>query len=210
MGKVVNILKKIGAVVTNSHIVYTSGKHGSVYINPDVLLPRSREVSAVAELFAQKYKDRDIDVVIAPAIGGIVLSTWVAYYLTNLKNKEILALFTEKTADNNQVLERGFDKLIKGKKTLIIEDITTTGGSVKKVVDRVTEAGGIVVEVCVMVNRDTKNVNEASVGAKFDSLDVLEAQAFDEKDCPLCKKGIPINTEVGHGKEYLNKRKFLR
>ncbi len=74
---------------------------------------------------------------------------------------------------------------------------------VKKVVDSVRAAGGEVISVCVMVNRDPKNVNEASVGAPFVAADVLEAQAFDEAVCPFCKQNRPINTKIGHGKAYL-------
>ncbi|MCG2692366.1 phosphoribosyltransferase, partial [Microgenomates group bacterium] len=93
-----------------------------------------------------------------------------------------------------------------GKKVLVVEDLTTTGGSVKKVVDIVRQAGGEVISVCVMVNRDPKNVNEASVGAPFVAADILEAQAFDEADCPFCKEGRPINTKIGHGKKYLEEK----
>lgn len=206
MGKVVDILKKVNAVITDSHIVLTSGRHTDAYINPDALLPHPNEVSEIAKIFAEKFKDTDIDVVVGPAIGGIVLSTWVAFHLTQLKGKEILGLFTEKTADNNQVVERGFDKWIKGKKALIIEDITATGGSVKKVVDRIRETGGEVVGVCVIINRDVKNVTEAVVGAPFSWLDEIAIESFAETECPLCQKGIPINTEVGHGKDYLAKK----
>ena len=99
------------------------------------------------------------------------------------------------------------ENFIKGKKVLILEDLTTTGISVKRTVDSVRKAGGKVVAVCVMVNRDPKNINAKTVGAPFYSLDVFPAQAYDEKYCPLCKKNIPINTKVGHGKKYLEKQK---
>ncbi len=206
MGKVVDILKKVNAVITDSHIVLTSGRHSDAYINPDALLPHPLEVTEIAELFAQKFQHEEIDVVVGPAIGGIVLSTWVAYHLTKLKGKEVLGLFTEKTVDNNQVVERGFDKFIKGKKVLIVEDITATGGSVKKVVDRIRETGGEVAAVSVIVNRDIKNVTETVVGAPFSWLDEIAIESFEEKDCPMCKAKKPINTTVGHGKEYLEEK----
>jgi len=167
MDNVVDILKKVGAVITDSHFVYTSGKHGSVYVNKDAVYPHTAETSRIGELFAEKYKDVDIDVVAAPALGGIILSQWVAYHLSKLKGKEILGVYTEKTADKQMIFTRGYDKLVKGKKVLVIEDLTTIGGSVRKVVDTVKATGGNVVAVCVMVNRDPEKVTSEVVGGPF-------------------------------------------
>ena len=203
MDNVVNILKKVGAVITDSHFVYTSGKHGSVYVNKDAVYPHTAETSRIGELFAEKYKDIDIDVVAAPALGGIILSQWVAFHLSKLKGKEILGVYTEKTADKQMIFTRGYDKLVKGKNILVIEDLTTTGGSVKKEVDTVKVAGGNVVAVCVMVNRDPEHVTSEVVGGPFSALGILKASAFDEAVCPLCKENVPINTDVGHGRKYL-------
>ena len=214
MSNVINILKKVGAILTDDHFVYTSGKHGSVYINKDFLYPHTKETSYIGRMFAEKFKDKSIDVVAAPAVSGTILSTWTAYHLSRLKKKEVLSVYTEKdkgttasAAESEQMFRRGYHKFIKGKKVLILEDLTTTGISVKRTVDSVRKAGGKVVAVCVMVNRDPKNINAKTVGAPFYSLDVFPAQAYDEKYCPLCKKNIPINTEVGHGKKYLEKQK---
>jgi orotate phosphoribosyltransferase len=126
----------------------------------------------------------------------------VAYHLGQIKGKPILSVYAEKDVDN-QDYRRGYDALIKDKKVLVVEDLTTTGGSVRKVVDRVKEAGGEVVGVVVMVNRDPVQVTEDVVGAPLVSAGILRAEAFAVEDCPLCKKGVPINTEVGHGREYL-------
>ena len=207
MSDVIQILKKVGAVLTDSHFVYTSGKHGSVYINKDAVYPHTKETSAIGKLFAEKFKHKKIDVVAAPALGGIILSQWTAYHLSKLKKKEVLGVYTEKTPDKEQIFTRGYDKLVKGKNVLVIEDLTTTGGSVRKVVDSVKAVGGKVVAVCVMVNRDPKNVTHKVVGAPFYALGILKAEAFEEKTCPFCKEGKPINTSVGHGKKYLEERK---
>jgi len=207
MDNVVDILKKVGAVITDSHFVYTSGKHGSVYINKDAVYPHTAETSKIGELFANKYKDVDVDVVAAPALGGIILSQWVAYHLSKLKGKEILGVYTEKTPDKQMIFTRGYDKLVKGKNVLVIEDLTTTGGSVRKVVDTVKATGGNVVAVCVMVNRDPEHVTSDVVGGPFSALGVLKAAAFDEVHCELCKKNVPINTNVGHGRKYLEAKR---
>lgn len=205
--EVIEMLKKSGAVITDSHIVYTSGRHGSIYINKDALYPHTAFSSRVGELFAQKYKNAKIDVVAAPALGGIILSQWTAYHLSKLKGKEILGVYTEKTPEKNQVFTRGYDKLVKGKNVLVVEDLTTTGGSVKKVVDSINNVEGKVVAVCVMVNRDPEKVTSEIIGAPFSSLAVLKAESFAEEECALCKQNTPINTTVGHGKKYLESKK---
>lgn len=203
---IIEILKKVNAVMTDDHFVYTSGKHGEVYVNKDAIYPHPEEVSQVGELFAEKYKDADIDVVAAPALGGIILSTWTAYHLTQMKGKEILGVYAEKMPDKSMAFTRRYDALIRGKNVLVIEDLTTTGGSVKKVVDLVRETGGNVVAVCVMVNRNPEGVNEETIGAPFDSLGVLKAEAWEEQDLPEHIKSRPVNTNVGHGKKYLESK----
>jgi orotate phosphoribosyltransferase len=211
--ELLEIFKKTGGYITDSHIVYTSGKHGEAYLNKDAIYPHTKEVSSICQEIAKRFKDKGIEVVAAPALGGIILSQWVANYLSRLCKKEVLALYTEKVPDpnlpgqNNQVFRRGYDQLIKGKKVLIVEDITTTGGSVTKVVDSVRNAGGIVVAVCVLANRDPDNINSESVGVPYTALAEIKMQAWEEKDCPLCKKGVPINITVGKGREYLAKKK---
>ncbi len=203
---VISILKSVGAIITDSHIVYTSGKHGSVYINKDALYPHTELSSRVGLMFAEKNNDLDVDVVVAPALGGIILSQWTAFHISKLKSKEIFGIYTEKDAQKNQVFTRGYDKFITGKKVLVIEDLTTTGGSVLKVVNSVRAAGGNVTAVSVMVNRNPDSVNAVMMGAPFNALGVLKAEAFEKQDCPLCKKGVPINTTVGHGKKYLEQK----
>lgn len=209
MAAVTDILKKLGAVITDDHFVYTSGKHGEIYINKDALYPHPVETSEVGKLFAEKYKDMEIDVVAAPALGGIILSTWTSYHLTQMKGKEVLGVYAEKMPDKSMAFTRGYDKLIQGKNVLVIEDLATTGGSVKKVVDLVKATGGNVVACCVMVNRDPDNVTSEFMGVPFDSLDILKAQAWDEAELPEHIKSRPINVNVGHGRKYLQEKGLL-
>ncbi len=203
---VLDILQRVGAITVNSHVVLTTGRHSDKYLNLDMLLPHTHDSSIVGKIFAEKYKDTDIDVVAGPAVGGIVLAQWVAYHLSQLKGKEVLAVFTEKDSQKKQLLERGFSKLVAGKKILIVEDFTTTGGSVQSAADSIKDAGGIVTEICVIVNREPEKVNTESIGYPFSSLDVMRVQSWTEEECPLCKDNVPINTELGHGKMFLEKK----
>lgn len=211
---VVTLLKSINAVITEDHFVYTSGKHGSVYINKDILYTYPEKSSLVGTLFAEKFKGEEIDVIAAPAVGGTILTQWSAYHLGKLQGKVIRSVYTEKdkgtmasAAESEHVFRRGYDKLIKGKNVLVLEDLTTTGISVKKVVEAVKMNGGNVVAVCVMVNRNPDGVTSELIGAPFSALGVLKAEAFDEEECPMCRENKPINTSVGHGKKYLEEKK---
>lgn len=206
MKTALDILKKVNAIVTNDHFVYTSGRHGNVYIRKDMLYPHTKETSKICKLFAEKFKNRNIDIIVAPAIGGIILSQWTAYHLSKLKKKEILGIFTEKDENDNQVFKRGYDSLVKGKNVLVVEDLTTTGGSVKKVVNSVKKAGGKVIGVCVMLSRDPKMVTSESIGAALSYLGIFKADSYDREECPLCKNNIPINTIVGHGQKFLKQK----
>jgi orotate phosphoribosyltransferase len=214
--RMLEILKQTQAVISDSHFIYTSGKHGSVFVRKDRIYPHTQLTSEMCQMIAQEVKDLKIDVVVGPSLCGIVLSQWVAYHLSILNKQEILSVFTEKSTDEKQmfdrpqVFKRGYDALVAGKNVLVVEDLTTTGASVKKVVDQVRLAEGKVICVYVLVNRNPEGVNESLMGAPFKSLAVVKAEAYEEASCPLCKKGVPINTEVGHGAEYLKEKKNIK
>ena len=207
MKDIVSILKNVGAIITDNHFVGISGRHTPTYINKDALYPHTKETSHVGKLFAEKFKNKNIEVVVAPAVAGIPLSQWVAYHLSNVCKREVLSVFTEKTPEDDQILKRGYGAIVKNKRVLVVEDLTTTGGSVKKVIRSAKEAGGKVVAACVMVNRDPKLVNSKSIGVPFSALGVFRVPSYEEKACPLCKAGVPINTTVGHGKKFLESKK---
>ncbi len=136
-----------------------------------------------------------------------MLSQWVAYHLSQLKQQNILSIFTEKDEKGDQILSRGFDKLVIGKKILVVEDFTTTGASVKSCADSIKAAGGMIKEICVIINREPKKVNTQSMGYSFSSLGVFEVESWSADECPLCKRNIPINPDLGHGKEFLSGRR---
>jgi orotate phosphoribosyltransferase len=204
--EIIEILKKVGAFMTGGHFVGTSGIHINTYVNKDALYTHPQETSRVCELMAQKVKDLDIDAVVGPALGGIILSQWTAYHLSKIKGKEILAIYTEKNKEGVQQFTRGYDKLVKGRNILVVEDAPTTGGSAKKVVDIINSIGGKVVAVSVMVNKNQKEVTSEFFGAPFFPLAEVEMQSYEAVDCLMCKNGIPVNTTYGHGKKFLENK----
>jgi len=199
---VLKLLEDHQAIITNSHVVYTSGKHGSTYINKDAIYLDPDAVSLLCKPIADYFASLNIQVVAAPAIGGVILSQWVTHHLNTHQNKS-LAVYAEKIDSGQFVFRRGYDKLIHGKRTLIVEDILTTGGSVKAVVDAVRECGGEVVGVAAICNRGS--VNKKSIGdpPELFTLVNVSFDAWDENECPLCANRVPINTDIGKGREFL-------
>lgn len=203
---IISILKKVGAVLEKNHFVGTSGLHFDTYVNKDFLYPHTKETSEVGKMFALKYKDKNIEVVVGPALGGIILSQWTAHHLSEMTDKEVLGIYTEKSADGGQIFTRGYDKFVSGKRVLIVEDIVTTGGSLLKTFQAVKDAGGEVVSACAMVNKN-KEINSEILGLPFDFLSSLYIDTYEASVCPLCKNNIPINISVGHGKKFLEVQK---
>lgn len=207
-------LGKVGAVITGSHIVYTSDKHGSAYVNKDAVYPHTFTTSLLCQAIAEQFVDDEVDVVIAPAIGGVILSQWVAYHLTDywlrvcVKTKEALGVYAEKAADGKSfVIKRGYDKIVAGKNVLVVEDVLTTAGSAKKVIEAVRALGGNVVGLGVLCNRGGITLSDVANLPKLFALVNVKLDAWDEADCPLCKSGVPVNTDVGKGREYLARKR---
>ncbi|MBI4374703.1 MAG: orotate phosphoribosyltransferase [Deltaproteobacteria bacterium] len=194
------ILDETGAVLTNGHFLYTSGKHGGVYINKDAVYPHTRLISKLCRMIAEHFSKQEIDGVVAPVVGGVILSQWVSHHLSELKGKEVLGIYAEKSMDGF-LIQRGYDRLIPGKKILIVEDILNTGGSVKKVVETVRGLNGDVIGVGALVNRGGVTPKDLGNSPNLYALVNLNLEAWDPKECPLCQKKIPINTEVGKGKK---------
>lgn len=206
MNEALRILRRVGAIINYDHFVGNSGLHFDTYINKDALFPHTEETSSIGKLFAEKYKDKNIDIVVAPALGGVILSQWTAHHLTQLTGEKVFGIYTQKTDDNEQILTRGYESMVKDKRVLVIEDTTTTGSSVMKVVEAVEKAGGTITGVCVMVNTDPDGIHSEALGIPFDSLCELRVVKYYPQDCPMCQKGMPVNTRVGHGKKFLKQK----
>jgi len=196
------ILQKVGAFRTG-HFVFTSGMHGDTYINKDMIFVHPREASALCAGFAERFKDESIEAVIAPAVGGVILSQWTAYHLGEMTRKEVYGLYADKDGEGGLVIRRGYDKMIAGKRALAVEDLLTTGGSLRKVVEAARAAGAHIVGAAAIGNRG--GVTKEAVGNpdRFESLVNVHLEQWPEEECELCKSGIPVNTDVGHGREFV-------
>ncbi|HUO56066.1 MAG TPA: phosphoribosyltransferase family protein [Candidatus Paceibacterota bacterium] len=198
---VIDVMKRTGALITNDHLIYTSGRHGSTYINKDAIFPHTKEISALCRELAGRFAHDQVHVIIAPAVGGVILSQWTAHHLSSLTGTEVLALYAEKTQDGKGfMITRGHDAFIPGNRILVVEDNLTTGSSVLKVINAVREHEGNVIGLGALCNRG--GVTAADVGdiPKLEALVNLNLDSWAAQECPLCKQGIPINTKLGKGK----------
>jgi orotate phosphoribosyltransferase len=192
------ILAEARAIITGSHIVYTSGKHGTAYVNKDAVYPNTARVAELCRHLADAARPHRPEVVCGPAMGGIILAQWTGHHLG------LPAVFAEK-ANGGMALRRGYDRLVGGKRVLVVEDILNTGGSIKDAIAAVRAAGGEVVAAAALVNRGGVTAADVDTPALVTLLDVA-LDAWDADACPLCRDGIPINTDVGKGREFLARR----
>lgn len=204
------ILVHVGAIITDTHVVYTSGKHGTSYVNKDALYPHTISTAHLCRAIAEQFMDDNVETVIAPAIGGVILSQWVADHLTYTSGHEVVAVYAERCEDRKSfVIKRGYDKFITGKNVLVVEDVLNTGGSARKVVLAAREVGGKVIALGALYNRGGVTPEDVGNVPKLISLVNMKHEAWDEDECARtgpCAKGIPINTDVGKGREFLSRK----
>lgn len=176
--ELLEILKETGALM-EGHFKLTSGMHSSNYVQCAKLLRFPDKAEIFAKALAQKFKDEKIDLVVGPAIGGIVIAYEVARALG------VPGIFAEREKDL-MTLKRGFE-IEPGQRVLVVEDVITTGGSVQEVVELVKELGGQPFAAASIIDRSSPETLKLEI--PFKSLLKLEIPVFAEKDCSMCKEG---------------------
>ncbi|HYF83183.1 MAG TPA: orotate phosphoribosyltransferase [Clostridia bacterium] len=175
--KMNEILEKSG-VLQSGHFLLTSGKHSNKYMQCAKIFQHPDMSAEISKDLAEKYEEYDIDIVIGPAVGGIILAYEVARQL------EVRALFAERE-NGAMTLRRGFE-INPGARVLVVEDVITTGGSVKEVINVVRAVGGEVVGVASVVDRSG---GKALFDVPFKSAVKIDIDTFDPEECPMCKSG---------------------
>ena len=176
------ILKKTGAML-KGHFLLSSGKHSDQYFQCAKVLQYPEYCEVLCRELADRIKEKDIldiQAVVAPAIGGILVSYELARAL------KTRSLFTERE-NGVMTLRRGFS-IDAGEKILVAEDVITTGGSVKEVIDTVKNLGGDVVGVATIINRSG---GKADLGVPIVALINTDTAVYEPEECPLCKQGLP-------------------
>lgn len=178
---ILDIFLKTNALL-NGHFLLTSGRHSNQYFQCALVLQYPEYNEFICKKIADNFNDFEIDFVISPAIGGIIVGQEVA----RLMNKK--SIFAERE-DKKLLLRRGFT-IEEGKKYLVCEDVVTTGGSVFEVMEIVRNEGGIVAGVGFIVDRSD---NKVQFGVPQFSTLQLEVVSYQPDECPLCKENkIPL------------------
>lgn len=175
--QIIKIFTDAGALL-EGHFKLTSGRHSNRYMQCAQVLQYPQYTEQLAGHIAEKFKNENIDLVIGPAMGGIIVAYEVARQLN------VPAIFSERQ-DGKMVLRRGFE-IKPGQKVLVVEDVITTGGSVKEVIEVVNEMGGELTGVAVLVDRSGGKVN---FGAKQEAVLTMDITSWEPEDCVLCKEG---------------------
>ncbi|HTE05953.1 MAG TPA: orotate phosphoribosyltransferase [Planctomycetota bacterium] len=159
------------------HFQLTSGRHSDRYVQCALLLALPREAEAVCAALGDRLADCKPDLVVGPALGGVIVAHEVARRLGTP------SFFAERK-DGVMSLRRGFS-IKPGQRIVVVEDVVTTGGSVKEVVSILRAAGGNVVGLGSLVCRSATSPFDM----RYEALLKLPIESWEADQCPLCKAG---------------------
>jgi len=165
------------------HFLLSSGLHSPYYLQCARVFQYPEYGELLCKELARRIEEADIncEVVIAPALGGVIVSYELARQLG------VRGIFAERV-NGNLTLRRGFE-IREGEKVIVVEDVITTGGSLRETMEIVKERGGTIVATASIVDRSAGKVN---FGVPFFTLWSLNVPAYTPEVCPLCKQKIPI------------------
>ena len=176
--RVVEVLKEAG-VLLEGHFLLTSGRHSNKYLQCAKIFRNTKYSEELCAALGEKYAGAGVEVVIGPAMGAVQM----AYEVSRALGCE--NFFTERDENGKMTLRRGF-AVEPGQKVLIVEDVVTTGGSVKEVIELVRAAGGDIVGVGSIVDRTGGNFD---LGVPFMGVFWAYLTSWEKDECPLCKAG---------------------
>jgi orotate phosphoribosyltransferase len=175
------LLEETGALL-HGHFRLSSGLHSPNYVQCARLLEHPRNAKALGEALAAKVRSFDVQKVVAPALGGLIIGYTVAEAL------ELPFVFTERK-DGQMTLRRGF-RIADGERVVIVEDVVTTGKSTRETGDVIAQHGGVTAGYASILNRSGMSNPFES---EYASLLALSLDTFEEASCPLCARGVALD-----------------
>jgi len=176
-----DVFKTTGALL-EGHFKLTSGRHSNTYFQCAKVLQYPEHLTAVCSRIARHFAGKNVETVISPAIGGIVVGTEVGRQLG------VKTIFAERK-DGIMTIRRGFS-LEPNERVLVIEDVITTGGSVAEVIELINRSGASLVGVGSVVDRSNGRVKLADDHYSVLSMEVI---SYTPEECPLCREGVTID-----------------
>ena len=180
------IFKKAGAIL-EGHFLLTSGLHSPIYWEKFRVLQFPKYTEQLCRLIRDHFARQKAEVVAGPTTGGIILAYEVARQLG------VRGIFAEKEGTERRVFKRGFG-ISPGERVLIVDDVLTTGKSIREVLNLVAEQGGETIGVAVLVDRSEE---EHDFGIPLFSCLSSVTPTYRPQDCPLCAAGIPLTKPGG-------------
>jgi orotate phosphoribosyltransferase len=177
--EIISVFQQTGAMMTG-HFKLTSGRHSDRYFQCALVLQHPDHTAALCRDLAARFAGEDVSVVIGPAMGGIIVAYETARALG------VRGIFAERE-NGVMTLRRGFS-IEPGERVLVVEDVITTGGSVRETIAAVCSLGGNVVGAGLLVDRSGGTVD---LGVRQEALLLTETLTYDPAECPLCRAGIP-------------------
>jgi orotate phosphoribosyltransferase len=178
--EIIDIFEKTGVII-HGHFRLTSGRHSDVFLQCSQVMQYPEHAEGICRELAGLFTGTQIDLVIGPALGGIVLAYEVA------RSLGARAVFAERE-NGKMTLRRSFT-IDRGEKVLVVEDAVSTGGSVNEVAEVVTANGGDIVGIGAFVDRTGGIV---SFGVPFCALVTMDIKSYAPAECPHCKSGVPL------------------
>lgn len=199
------LLEEYGIIIRNDHFVYASGKHGDAYVNKDAIYLHPELINQIVTIMSLMSRNLNLQfsVVAGPALGGIPLAHNFAQKWLSLFGESLKIVILEKEEEDQYVLKRGYDQIVKNQNILLVEDILTTGKSVGLCIDTLRRYQANVVQI---VNIWQRGAEIEARGVQITPLMKKVLPMFDAATCPLCQQGIPINIKLGKGALFLKNK----
>lgn len=177
------MLREVGAL-KEGHFLLSSGRHSDRYVEKFELLHQPKMTERACAVFAQRYRDSRIDVVVGPTTGGILLAFETARQLG------VAAAYAERAGDGSseRVFRRGFS-FRSGMRALVVDDILTTGGSVRETLAALSREPVEIAGIGVLVDRSGGNV---TFDQELFSIASLDIETWTPDECPLCRRGLEL------------------
>lgn len=198
-------LQRVDAFNFSGHFRLPSGEHSEMYINRDALYAHPQATDYIAwNLVNIHLSDvKDVDVVVGGSPEAITFAHYVARHIMKKKDifdtRDFRVLYPEKQPDHSYELQQGYAQYIQGKNVLVVEDVVTTGNTMRSLARAVQKNGGNVVNCVCIVNRTGKEnpINQGKLKVPFVGILKFEAPTYSPEKCPMCEQGTPVDAARG-------------